>query len=709
MNIQLSISLLASDRAASLERCLDSLRPLLMQVPSELIIVFTGTDEKVKEIAGRYTDKIIPFTWCDNFSAARNVGLWAAKGEWFMYIDDDEWFEDVTEIRDFFLSGEYRSYGSAFYVQKNYVQWDGIQYTNYHAFRMARIMPGTAFQNVVHEEITPFVTPSKYFDSYVNHYGYINDAGNRKPVKPLRNIPLLLQNIEECPSYVKNYIQITQEYIIVKNYEKAEEYCRKGRKLCKGFEDQYYRGWLQANLLYILCVKKEYEKAEQEALHILEHEKPWELVRLNIYETLLAIYTRRRAHKETLRYGKEFEDTFAYMESHPKLWRQQTYADLTEESIKLPSKLYQIRINCTESALTLGNMAQAVRFLELLPWEEETWMQRYYPVFDNWRNSYVELFSGLMEHIPEGSPYKQLQIAVREGSDLENEERRKLFAQCVKKTESAYLKQQAVKEAVLLQVDLAEIVSAMDLDAWKQCAEKLEGLVSTDETEPSESQAEHTRKLLTDETEQLEATEDAPQNLVKPDGLQKLKAAAEKLAQDAPAYGLWLKKLLYEKELIQGFLVGSALISRLKEYSGYVLRFYQIQYRDEMFSNEKRILLPKDCRFALFVWEGLEQMDHAEFPEAVRSFRTALRFYPSMTSVIREVIRQMTVKANTPVQNTGAEFQMLAQQMKEALESMIANGQYVEALPVILQLSPLLPEDLELLRMRQHVLQQLPG
>ena len=80
-----------------------------------------------------------------------------------------------------------------------------------------------------------------------------------------------------------------------------------------------------------------------------------------------------------------------------------------------------------------------------------------------------------------------------------------------------------------------------------------------------------------------------------------------------------------------------------------------------------------------------------------------------MTSVIREVIRQMTVKANTPAQNTGAEFQMLAQQMKQTLELMIVNGQYREALSVILQLSPLLPEDLELLRMRQHVLQQLPG
>lgn len=682
MNIQLSISLLASNRAASLERCLDSLRPLLMQVPSELIIVFTGNDKKVREIAGRYTDKILPFTWCDNFSAARNVGLWAAKGEWFMYIDDDEWFEDVTEIRDFFLSGEYRNFGSACYIQKNYIQWDGIQYTDYHAFRMARIVPGIAFQNMVHEELVPRPMPCRYFDAYVNHYGYIRDAGDGTPEKPLRNIPLLLRNIEECPSYVKNYIQITQEYIIVKNYEKAEEYCRKGRKLCREYGDKYYQGWLQANLLYILCEKKEYEKAEQEALLILEQEHPWELVRLNIYETLLAIYTQRKAYEETLCYGKNFEDTLAYMEEHPELWRQQTYADLTEESIKLPSKLYQIRINCTESALKLEDAEQAIRFMELLPWDDETWMQRYYPIFDSWKSSYTELFGELLKHVPKHSPYQMLQMAADRETNVKGpEERRKLFVQCVETTESTYLKQQAVKEAVLLQVDLAEIVSVMDLDAWKQCTEKLQSFFQT---------------VGKEKTENLVITE-----------LDKLKITIEKLVQDAPVYGLWLKKLLYEKELIQGYLTGDTMLLMLKEYSKVVLRFYQIQYRDEMFSSEKRILLPQDCRFALFVWEGLEKMDHAEFPEAVRSFRTALRFYPSMTSVIREVIRQMTVKANTPVQNMGTEFQMLAQQMKDALKGMVSNGQYGDALPVILQLSPLLPEDLELLRMRQHVLQQL--
>ena len=59
MNLPLTISLLASNRIATLERCLDSLRPLLRQVPAELIVVFTGTDERVRQVAERYTNQII--------------------------------------------------------------------------------------------------------------------------------------------------------------------------------------------------------------------------------------------------------------------------------------------------------------------------------------------------------------------------------------------------------------------------------------------------------------------------------------------------------------------------------------------------------------------------------------------------------------------------------------------------------------------------
>ena len=62
---------------------------------------------------------------------------------------------------------------------------------------------------------------------------------------------------------------------------------------------------------------------------------------------------------------------------------------------------------------------------------------------------------------------------------------------------------------------------------------------------------------------------------------------------------------------------------------------------------------------------------------------------------------------NTPVYSQGSEFQILAKQMKDTLTTMLKQSQYQEALSIITQLLPLLPEDLELIRMRQNVLRQM--
>ena len=113
MRPQLTISLLTSNQIHAIRRCLDSLVPILMQIPSELIIVDTSGEESVRELVSQYTDHVIPFQWCDDFSKARNVGLREAHGEWFMFIDDDEWLEETGEIIAFFASGEYKGYNSA--------------------------------------------------------------------------------------------------------------------------------------------------------------------------------------------------------------------------------------------------------------------------------------------------------------------------------------------------------------------------------------------------------------------------------------------------------------------------------------------------------------------------------------------------------------------------------------------------------------------
>ncbi len=72
-----------SNRIDTVEKCFESFRPLLEQIPSEFIAVDTVGDEKSDgsvDVARKYADKIVHFEWCDDFAAARNAGLKEARG-----------------------------------------------------------------------------------------------------------------------------------------------------------------------------------------------------------------------------------------------------------------------------------------------------------------------------------------------------------------------------------------------------------------------------------------------------------------------------------------------------------------------------------------------------------------------------------------------------------------------------------------------------
>ena len=194
--IQLSISLLVSNTIDTIKKCMDSLVPILNSIPSELIIVDTGGTDGSIEVARQYTDKIVSFPWCHDFAKARNAGMEQARGEWFMFLDDDEWFEDPTEIIEFFQSGEYKEYNCASYAIRNYRDRSGTTWNDTRYTRMVKMEENTKFVSPIHEVIEPTFSPEKIFECYVHHYGYVFDTEEEKRNHAQRNLVLLEKVLE---------------------------------------------------------------------------------------------------------------------------------------------------------------------------------------------------------------------------------------------------------------------------------------------------------------------------------------------------------------------------------------------------------------------------------------------------------------------------------------------------------------------------------
>lgn len=76
----ISLCMIVKNEETVLARCLDSVRDLV----DEIIIVDTGSTDRTKEIAARYTSQIYDFPWESDFSAARNFFFF--QGSYGLYL-----------------------------------------------------------------------------------------------------------------------------------------------------------------------------------------------------------------------------------------------------------------------------------------------------------------------------------------------------------------------------------------------------------------------------------------------------------------------------------------------------------------------------------------------------------------------------------------------------------------------------------------------
>ena len=84
--ISVSLCMIVKNEEKVLQRCLESVKDLV----DEINIIDTGSSDRTKEIASRYTDRIYDFKWIDDFAAARNFSFSKATKEYTFWLDADD-------------------------------------------------------------------------------------------------------------------------------------------------------------------------------------------------------------------------------------------------------------------------------------------------------------------------------------------------------------------------------------------------------------------------------------------------------------------------------------------------------------------------------------------------------------------------------------------------------------------------------------------
>lgn len=331
-----TISIMISGEIDNVKRCLDSIQPILKRVPSELILTDTGCTADVRKLIEGYTKHIIDFKWCKDFSAARNVGLKEAKGEWFLYVDDDEWFENTDAIVDFFLSEESKKYNVAYYTQRNYLttysEKETIlvkslkrqQYVDNYVDRIIRIKPGVHFEHRVHEAYTGInIGKKKKINSFVHHYGYVYTDEQRRLEKYERNNELLKLECKEHPDDMRMWFQLVNS---ANSYGDWDESIRVSKKAISLQSDSAYWDLIHINILSCLLYQEKWEELIDEGENYLT-KSLYPYGRFGVYQYLMKAYWKKSMYSKILMLAKETINIYEDYKIHPEAYDKNQLLD----------------------------------------------------------------------------------------------------------------------------------------------------------------------------------------------------------------------------------------------------------------------------------------------------------------------------------------------------------------------------------------------
>lgn len=304
----LSIAMIFRNDIRSIRQCLETMKPLRKLLRLQLIMTDTGSTDGSRAIAQEYADILLDFSWCDDFSAARNTGVAKAQGRWFAYFDcDHEFDQTISHLADFVTNPDnHQIHQSAHLTLIDYIKKGNSIFTEKQERPyLVNFSHGKKeFKQPILESI-PLPPSTITLPMNIFRWGYYENL----PLKRARTIPILEKIIKNHPNELKYYLQLVSE---VDTDSQRISLLQQGLKASeKDPRQQPTR--LVASVTLLGCALREQEETLfQETKTLLQSEKLPLGIQLEFYG-LLTTYALEKA---------QCDDAYILFQEFQRLYKQ---------------------------------------------------------------------------------------------------------------------------------------------------------------------------------------------------------------------------------------------------------------------------------------------------------------------------------------------------------------------------------------------------
>lgn len=689
-----TISMLISNRIDTVEKCFESFRPLLEQIPSEFIAVDTVGDEKSDgsiDVARKYADKIVHFKWCDDFAAARNAGLKEARGKWLIYLDDDEWFDDVGPLIDFFSKPElYENYDRVSMMEHSYISASQIEYGSCSFSRISVLTPGAKFVNPVHELLEGIVYRNEYDlkDTFVHHVGYIGKLIDKKGK---RNRKIMDNELEKHPD--NRHLWLQQIAGVGSDASEVLELSEKAvfelRKL--GLSDWSNQEWIEIFLYRMKSYAglKMWDELDENVDEFLEH------VKNPFFRGIAAIFELSR-NLNDLGIEKANDWIHIYFEA------VKYYVDRDETKISCflssevdKSTMYKIVVMYFNLCLkeSQDSYSDIKKILLEIPWNifstkrREVLSLSLKYVIDN---EDAETLAFLCDAFTTDGNLDDefLQQLDRVDIGIESDTAQENFDQLIEsidvKNDSLWIKQHARKEVLEDELKL----SLGDKTTFAYPNEDLVRICIRNGISPQK----YVEKVSFEDVEKSVSAIVAKEE----NHLDRIPLFVSKIENiwESSVQRNYLLAALRKRYIFQGTMPLNKALEESEKYCRNMIEYAKGIYLPEL-CDSASVLLPKEIRFAILFEKALEFKKSGVLKECLSYLQQSLDIFNEAETLIRRIIQEIELDQRKQAK-VNDEMIKLGNQVKSQIVALISQGQNEVAASLLKELKQITPEDPDL-------------